>query len=538
MYYEKEFDGIRELRWTSSEFNIDDITNDDCFIHLYLGSPDSGRKIEYGSQSLVLREGWRWYCFSIEEGINKFTINIPFTAPNPEDKRDLGVMVSSVSLTEKPLTSSNDFPVLVDYLDQLENKIIKEFKVDGDFLDFHLWVSSGLQVPITIEVFYDGMREIWEQGRVSCGKRPISLKFPEYLMTKNVKMVITCHHYCDIDGDFYWRESELDYFGTNPEPVEYKKPPYGGSLQWFVSFACNMSCPYCWQIDTKTPYRSSEFRNRKSSEEWIDALLKFAPSDLYLTGGEPTVYKDIWNVIEGVLGHMRLSMTSNLGKTFNLQVMRATLPERWYRSIAFSFHPTQWKNTEEFFQKLEEFIGIYGPDDVSIEMVLHPKNHSYFERVKSFCIEKGINSIFDPYVPQVADKTDAQLETEMMEMVKQTSHRDYDHANQPELWTHTKQKDIKDKNKLTLCSAGSIRWNMDMSGDLYTCMSALDRSLLFGKFALPHYRPIGNIFDKNLLLYHKSQLGCGESFRCSACDISVVQKTWKKSDNDSFGIPE
>jgi hypothetical protein len=75
------------------------------------------------------------------------------------------------------------------------------------------------------------------------------------------------------------------------------------------------------------------------------------------------------------------------------------------------------------------------------------------------------------------------------------------------------------------CPAGSRRVNVDDEGDVYVCMSAIDRSKIFDRLSLPHYAPIGNLFDDQFALLERPIL-CWESFRCSACDFQVVDPAW------------
>ena len=45
-----------------------------------------------------------------------------------------------------------------------------------------------------------------------------------------------------------------------------------------------------------------------------------------------------------------------------------------------------------------------------------------------------------------------------------------------------------------------LHFEDDFEGNIFTCMSAIDRSKLFHQSAMPHYTPIANIFDKDFEL--------------------------------------
>jgi radical SAM protein with 4Fe4S-binding SPASM domain len=90
------------------------------------------------------------------------------------------------------------------------------------------------------------------------------------------------------------------------------------------------------------------------------------------------------------------------------------------------------------------------------------------------------------------------------------------------------------------CPAGWKKINIDFEGNIFTCMSAVDRSKLFHSTAMPHYSPIANIFDDNFEL-QKEPILCWESFRCSACDYQMIKHSWtpfKNEFNYQLPIPE
>ena len=87
------------------------------------------------------------------------------------------------------------------------------------------------------------------------------------------------------------------------------------------------------------------------------------------------------------------------------------------------------------------------------------------------------------------------------------------------------------------CPAGWKKINVDFEGNIFTCMSAIDRSKLFHQSAMPHYTPIANIFDKDFEL-KKEPVICWESFRCSACDYQMLQHAWRPFKNNfNFQLP-
>jgi len=78
---------------------------------------------------------------------------------------------------------------------------------------------------------------------------------------------------------------------------------------------------------------------------------------------------------------------------------------------------------------------------------------------------------------------------------------------------------------------------IDELGDVYSCMSAVDRSKLFDRLALPHYTPLGNLFQDGGFQMLERPIPCWESFRCSACDFQVLDIGWTKMPETAVQLP-
>ena len=76
----------------------------------------------------------------------------------------------------------------------------------------------------------------------------------------------------------------------------------GTNLTIFVTWRCNLPCTYCSLLATAPNTRPvSEFE--LTADEWIEKVRKFPVKlrDIYITGGEPTLYKDTPKLINGLL---------------------------------------------------------------------------------------------------------------------------------------------------------------------------------------------------------------------------------------------
>ena len=76
----------------------------------------------------------------------------------------------------------------------------------------------------------------------------------------------------------------------------------GTNLTIFVTWRCNLPCSYCSLLATAPNTRPvSEFE--LTADEWIDRVRGFPVRlrDIYITGGEPSLYKDTPKLINGLL---------------------------------------------------------------------------------------------------------------------------------------------------------------------------------------------------------------------------------------------
>jgi len=112
----------------------------------------------------------------------------------------------------------------------------------------------------------------------------------------------------------------------------------------FLTLRCNLDCSYCINDD------SGVVRNRKelTGDEWISAInrIDFGKLPLTLTGGEPTLHKDFYQIVKET--KVPLDMITNLQFDVD-EFIEKTDPKRFrfyqdsensaYRSIRASFHP-------------------------------------------------------------------------------------------------------------------------------------------------------------------------------------------------------
>ncbi len=269
---------------------------------------------------------------------------------------------------------------------------------------------------------------------------------------------------------------------------------------------------------------------------------------MHLTGGEPSLYKKLPELIALLDPEIALVMNSNLGKALVIErFLEYVRPNRFHKLI-FSLHPTQVP-VETFFAKLAA-LKRAGYRNLVTEMVLYPLNLPLAGEVVARCRDLGVSLSFDPYVPADDDampRDQAMLHhmrhwidvaADLTESLREVSPYSFE---QPHFYETSRDKQagatsLPSGRLPIFCAAGSRRINVDDLGDVYACTSAVDRGKIFDPLALPHYAPLGNIFDPDYSLLDRP-IPCWESFRCSACDFRVVDPAWTRLSDSRHELP-
>lgn len=282
------------------------------------------------------------------------------------------------------------------------------------------------------------------------------------------------------------------------------------SLQWFVTWRCNYTCHYCWQETVRDSYRKLKPAS-KSPTQWAEALLRLKPDEIVMSGGEPTTLPGIIDIVNLLGSVVPIHMTSNLGNSFKLDDWEKEISPDFLDCITFSFHPSQ-QSWDDYSHKLKRFVNFYGGRKTGVELVMHPKQVEFEKPMRELAHQLGVHVVnIDPFHRQP-----------VIYPSQPGSFADRCPEKNPSIAHMPRQSSDKDPH---YCSAGINRINIDPAGDAYTCMSAIDRSKMFGKHSLAHYRSIGNVFDRDFRMQQEPVL-CWETFRCSGCDSTRIGESW------------
>lgn len=182
---------------------------------------------------------------------------------------------------------------------------------------------------------------------------------------------------------------------TKERPKEIKVTERHNYIAFFLTLACNLKCPYC--INLHDGGSRAVNGRRMETGDWIEAANRLVlRPDLPLTlqGGEPTISKHFYRLVNEVKPEIKMDLMTNL--TFDVREFIKNVPvgrfrrEAKYAPIRVSYHPGQ-NNIEELIRKyfiLTEAgfrIGLYG--------ILHPdpEQKRHILETKERCLKMGID---------------------------------------------------------------------------------------------------------------------------------------------------
>jgi len=159
----------------------------------------------------------------------------------------------------------------------------------------------------------------------------------------------------------------------------------------FLTFRCNYLCSYCINhfLDKKLLLAGAK------GKDWVRGLNRIISRDdlpVTLQGGEPTVHKDFYYIVNNLKPELNIDILTNLQfdvKKFISGVDPQRLKRKApYASLRVSFHP-EVMNLDETIKKVLKMqeAGFY----VGIWSVLHPKDRDFILSAQEKCLKLGID---------------------------------------------------------------------------------------------------------------------------------------------------
>ena len=258
----------------------------------------------------------------------------------------------------------------------------------------------------------------------------------------------------------------------------------------FLTWNCNMNCPYCWERQAQ---KNGKFTPEPfiDTDKWIESINKLDIQTLDISGGEPFSQPRFYDLIKGI-NVPRVAITTNISYDLT-SFVRDVSPDRII-SMTVSYHPTQKMSFESFLGKCL-FLRENG-FNITINYVTYPEQMYLIPTLKAQLLGMGFKFHVDPYVPtEFFPYTFSQEELDFLAPYV----------------AGDRVKPTGDPSKPKMCSGGRDHLNIHPTGDAFRCIH--DKVLGLDK--------VGNIFDKDFKL-NKRNTQCDDWANCSGCDRDKV----------------
>jgi MoaA/NifB/PqqE/SkfB family radical SAM enzyme len=265
--------------------------------------------------------------------------------------------------------------------------------------------------------------------------------------------------------------------------------PHHNYVAFFLTLACNLKCPYCINAHGE----NSNVRNvpkQLTGEEWIKAANRLVLRDdlpLTLQGGEPTLHKDFFKIVNEVKPEIKMDLLTNL--MFDVDKFIKHVPvwrftrEAPYASIRVSYHPGQ-NNINDLIKKTFKLqdagfrIGLYSVEHPD------PKIKGHILETQKMCINMGLDFRLKEFLGDYNGK----------------------------LFGTFKYKNCVNGKSLKKCKCRTTELIVDPSGNVYKCHSDLYN----------HRNPIAHILDQDFTTEEIDKFReCNYFGDCNPCDVKV-----------------
>lgn len=274
---------------------------------------------------------------------------------------------------------------------------------------------------------------------------------------------------------------------------------------FFLTLSCNLSCPYCINLFDDQKRADQAGRGRMSGDDWIKAANRLELRDdlpLTLQGGEPTISRDFYRIVNEVKGEIMMDLLTNMmfdpdEFIANVPVWRFSRPAK-YAAIRVSYHPGQ-NDIDDLIYKTRKLtdagfrIGIYG--------ILVPDEdiRSHILSVQERCTDEGIDFRTKEFLGDWGDS----------------------------IYGRFRYPGSVGADKLKKCICRTSELIVDPVGEVYRCHSDLYRAR----------GPIGHILDDD---FGQEKLDCFrecEYFgQCNPCDVKVTTNRFQQEGHTSVEI--
>lgn len=290
---------------------------------------------------------------------------------------------------------------------------------------------------------------------------------------------------------------QIDPAGAEAEPkrilLEVGTESQLKSAVWFLTWACNFRCPYCWEVQriAKGEMKPEPFI---AGEKWAAAWNRIRPRILDITGGEPFLQPGFIQMLHDLDDSIRVAITTNLSRDVTEFVQKIS-PEKVF-SMTVSYHPTQPMPLLDFLGKalLLKNRGF----NLTVNFVTYPEQMWMLADYKQTFEARGLRFHVDPYAS--TPYYPFTYSNKEQEYIRKFVGQDRSHCV------------ANNKEVQVFCSGGFEHLNVQPNGDAFRCIHDKIENL----------EKIGNLFSPDFQLLPEWKF-CGSYHVCPNCDRDKVR---------------
>lgn len=297
-------------------------------------------------------------------------------------------------------------------------------------------------------------------------------------------------------------------------------------ITFAITNRCNLKCPFC-SMDAGS--EKCEDLDYDTIINIIQNIMKFAPKKLVLTGGEPLIRKDFFDILKYIKKNydtrIQLMTNATLINESNIELLTDNLYAIDISIDGYdkdSCDSVRGNGTFDKVNKSVKLLKMKNFKNISLSMVFGENNYNMLERFKGFCRNKGVKS---------AERSFYRMGRGQLDNI---------YLKDPKDVAFITDFDINFKLKGHTCGTGATQIYVDYNGEVYPCsllngnkykmINALEIDDDFIskvlKKELDIYKKIDNL---NTLNYHKCN-NCKNKFFCNNC-LAIMDKL---VDNDDL----
>lgn len=151
-----------------------------------------------------------------------------------------------------------------------------------------------------------------------------------------------------------------------PIPVKYFSNRYRKSIHWSITGRCNYHCKHCFQS------ANEGVLGEPTLEQCLDMIRQFEECGIHsveLTGGEPLIRKDLWQIIDALAAaDIRVDVIYSNGKLVNQELLDGLTKRGMHPSFQISFDGVGYHDW---------FRGVPGAEEIALQAMMLLKENGF-----------------------------------------------------------------------------------------------------------------------------------------------------------------